>query len=205
MSKTLRSIVPLVEKVGKRGHEKWDDWQDSEYRAMKPDASKSSKKWTGGGKQKPEYSKVVTNLGKGDDFVGSGGPKQHVAGGKINFRSAWYKNPVFSGTGKVRKQKAPMMQSVRGMDRKYMAWKDEKDKTGVKVDIAHVEHDPEKVVREGDVLPFKKNRFNTAFKGAQSGPVTGGRKVVADRRHFDVGNETRPDRNKKKSDNPYEG
>ena len=61
-----------------------------------------------------------------------------------------------------------------------------------------------KYLIDGDVVGFpkKKNRFSSAFKGAESGPQTGSRKVVADRKHFDTGNQT--NRKKENSDNPYE-
>ena len=36
----------------------------------------------------------------------------------------------------------------------------------------------------------RTNRFSSAFKGAMSGPKTGDRKVVKDRKHFDSDNET---------------
>ncbi len=58
---------------------------------------------------------------------------------------------------------------------------------------------------DGDVVGFpnkkKPNRFSSAFKGAESGPKTGSRHVVADRKHFDTGNQTKSA--KEKDDNPY--
>ena len=56
---------------------------------------------------------------------------------------------------------------------------------------------------DGDVVGFpkKKNKFTHTLSGAESGPQTGSRHVVADRKHFDTGNQTKSA--KEKDDNPY--
>jgi len=119
---------PLDEAKGKRGPEGWRDWQRGEYTAEKPDAGEESKRWPSGKAEKPDPAKVMQDLSKSPDYVGSGGKNVPVAG-KFKFKSQWYKHPHKTSTGKVKKRDvATSIGQVKKMDNEYRKWKASKER-----------------------------------------------------------------------------